>query len=167
MVLQLKKNGLHWKGTTWICAKWTMKAEFLRVGNFRLSFFLLICHRMYVDFMRKASNEVPSRWDMSVTYIKLQVKHVSKLKKILFNIACYGEFCSVITSLKIWYETAASLIRNWGDSKFASGNQSFLICCLLKLRLTQSNKGLLFLFCNISVMNYNLWQLDVNAVEMR
>ena len=29
---------------------------------------------------------------MSVTYIKLQVNPVCKLKKILFNIECYGEF---------------------------------------------------------------------------
>ena len=34
---------------------------------------------------------------MSVTYIKLQVKPVWKLKKILFNIECYGEFFSGIT----------------------------------------------------------------------
>ena len=33
---------------------------------------------------------------MSVTYIKLQVKPVWKLKKILFNIECYGEFISGI-----------------------------------------------------------------------
>ena len=29
---------------------------------------------------------------MSVTYIKLQVNPVCKLKKILFNIECYGEY---------------------------------------------------------------------------
>jgi len=36
---------------------------------------------------------------MSVTYIKLQVKPVLKLKNILFNIECYGEFFSGITPL--------------------------------------------------------------------
>jgi hypothetical protein len=36
---------------------------------------------------------------MSVTYIKLQVNPVCKLKKILFNIECYGEFFSSITPL--------------------------------------------------------------------
>ena len=31
---------------------------------------------------------------MSVTYIKLQVKPVSDLKQIVFNIECYGELFS-------------------------------------------------------------------------
>jgi len=112
---------LHWKETTWICVKLKVKVGFLRVGNFRLSVFsymsLNVCWFSEVSFRLGTP---PLSRDMSVTYIKLQVKPVWKLKKILFNIECYGEFFSGITPLSFYLSiereiTSVLNIKSWNQ----------------------------------------------------
>lgn len=56
-----------------------------------------ICHEMNDDFGRQVSNYVPCSWDISVAYIKLQVKPAQMLKNILSNIKCYEWLFSGIT----------------------------------------------------------------------